>query len=114
MVTQFIAAFDDIIINRYNKSREVVDKIKVRYLYAPKERVIFDLINKNQNLTVPAVAASIGGVERDETRVFNKIYGGGIQFPVDRQLLFWFADASFHPPVASKVALIFANRNFSW
>ena len=75
MVTQFIAAFDDIIINRYNKSREVVDKIKVRYLYAPKERVIFDLINKNQNLTVPAVAASIGGVERDESRVFNKIYG---------------------------------------
>ena len=75
MVTQFVAAFDDIIINRYNRSREVVDKIQVRYLYAPKERVVFDLINKNQNITVPAVAVTIGGIERDGERVFNKIFG---------------------------------------
>ena len=75
MVTQFVAAFDDIIINRYNKSREVVDKIQVRYLYSPKERVVYDLINKNQNLTVPAVAVSVAGIERDGDRVFNKIFG---------------------------------------
>mgnify|MGYP003648875223 CR=1 FL=1 len=75
MITQFIAAFDDIVINRYNKSRDVVDKIQVRYLYAPKERVVYDIVNKAQNMTIPAVAVSITSVERDESRVFNKIVG---------------------------------------
>ena len=60
MITQFIAAFDDIVINRYNKSRDVVDKIQVRYLYAPKERVVYDIINKAQNMTIPAVAVTPG------------------------------------------------------
>ncbi len=75
MVTQFVAAFDDIIINRYNRSREVVDKIQVRYLYAPKSRVLNDIVNKAQHITVPAVSVSIASVERDEERVFNKITG---------------------------------------
>ena len=75
MITQFIAAFDDIVINRYNKSRDVVDKIQVRYLYAPKERVVYDIINKAQNMTIPAVAVTISSIARDESRVFNKIVG---------------------------------------
>ncbi len=37
VITQFIAAFDDIVIGRYNKNRSEVDKIDVRYVYAPKE-----------------------------------------------------------------------------
>lgn len=75
IVTQFVAAFNNVIISRYNKSRTVVDKLKVKYLYAPKQRVINDLINKAQHVTLPAVAVSVGGVARDESRVFNKIYG---------------------------------------
>jgi len=75
MVTQFVAAFDDIVINRYNRSRDVVDKINVRYLYAPKSRVLNDLTNKAQHIKIPAVSVSIGSVERDEQRVFNKIVG---------------------------------------
>ena len=75
MVTQFVAAFDDIVINRYNRSREIVDKIQVRYLYAPKQRVLHDLINKSQHITLPAVAVSIASISRDESRVFNKIVG---------------------------------------
>tara|TARA_R110000751_G_scaffold31511_2_gene80197 strand:+ start:58 stop:690 length:633 start_codon:yes stop_codon:yes gene_type:complete len=75
MVSQFVAAFDDVIINRYNKSREVVDKIQVRYLYSPKTRVVHDIINKAQNITIPAIAVSVDGVSRDESRVFNKIVG---------------------------------------
>tara|TARA_Y100000310_G_C20545948_1_gene745577 strand:+ start:179 stop:808 length:630 start_codon:yes stop_codon:yes gene_type:complete len=75
MVSQFIAAFDDVIISRYNKDRTVVDKIQVRYLYAPKQRVVADIINKAQNITIPAIAVSIGSVERDNERVFNKIIG---------------------------------------
>ena len=75
MVTQFVAAFDDVVINRYNRSREIVDKIQVRYLYAPKQRVLHDLINKAQHITLPAVAVSIASISRDESRVFNKIVG---------------------------------------
>jgi hypothetical protein len=75
LLTQFIAAMDDVVIGRYNKNREEQEKIKVRYLHAPKERIIFDLVNKSQNITVPAISVSINSIQRDETRVFNKIDG---------------------------------------
>ena len=75
MVTQFIAAFDDIVIGRYNKNRAEIDKINVRYIYAPKERVMFDIINENKTITLPAVAVSIKSISRDTSRVFNKLDG---------------------------------------
>ena len=75
LITQFISAFNEVTINRYNKSRAIVDKIRVKYLYAPKQRVLNDLINKSQHVTLPAIAVSVTGIEKDEERVFNKIYG---------------------------------------
>ena len=75
MVAQFIAAFDDIVIGRYNKNREEKDRINVRYLYAPKQRVMHDLINTNKTIDLPAVAVNIQSISRDTTRVFNKIDG---------------------------------------
>lgn len=75
IVTQFVAAFNDVVINRYNKDKSVADKIKVRYLYSPKGRVLNDLINKSQHISLPAVAVSISSISRDENRVFNKIFG---------------------------------------
>jgi hypothetical protein len=75
LLTQFIAAMDDVVIGRYNKNREEKEQIKVRYIHAPKERVIYDLVNKAQNITVPAIAVNINSIQRDETRVFNKIDG---------------------------------------
>jgi len=75
LLTQFIAAFDDIIINRYDKNRNVVSKLQVRYVYSPKQRVIYDLVNKAQNITIPVVSISISNISRDESRVFNKIGG---------------------------------------
>lgn len=75
LITQFVTAFDDITIKRYNKNREVQNKIQVRYVYAPKQRVLYDIVNKAQNLTVPVVAVYITNVARDESRVFNKLSG---------------------------------------
>ena len=46
MLTQFVAAFDDIVIGRFNKNRNEQDRINVRYLYAPKQRVLQDIINE--------------------------------------------------------------------
>ncbi len=75
IVTQFVSAFNDVVINRYNKNKNVVDRINVRYVYAPKERVLHDLVNKSQHLSLPVVAISITSIGRDESRVFNKILG---------------------------------------
>lgn len=75
LITQFIAAFDDVVIGRFNRSRDELSQIKVRYVYAPKERVLFDIINKAQNITLPVIAINLTDVSRDETRVFNKLYG---------------------------------------
>lgn len=73
MITQFIAAFDGVTIKRYNKSRDVKDKIQVRYVYSPKQRVIHDLTNKAKHITLPVIAVNMTSVSRDPTRVFNKL-----------------------------------------
>lgn len=75
MVTQFVSAFDDVMISRYNKHREEQGQLRVRYVYAPKQRVVHDLTNKNKHITLPAIAVNITGVSRDPERVFNKIAG---------------------------------------
>ena len=72
---QFVRALDDIIINRYNNNREVEDRLQVRYVYAPKQKVIHDLTNLAKHITLPVVACNITGIERDNERVFNKILG---------------------------------------
>lgn len=76
LVTQFVAAFNSVVINRYNVNREADNKkLRVSYVYAPKQRVIQDLVNKSMHITLPVIAVSIGGVSRDSSRVFNKILG---------------------------------------
>ena len=75
VVTQFIAAFNSVVIKRYNTNREPKERIQVRYVYSPKKRVLHDLVNKAQHITIPVIAVNITGVSRDESRVFNKIEG---------------------------------------
>ena len=75
LMIQFVAAFDNIIVKRYNGAREPLEKIQVRYVYAPKQRVLYDIVNSSQNLTLPVVSVSINGVSRDNSRVFNKFSG---------------------------------------
>ena len=79
MINAFIAAFDDVHISRYTKNKVEKEVIKVRYVYAPKERVLFDIVNKAQNITLPAIAVTMSNLARDESRVFNKLYGADIQ-----------------------------------
>jgi hypothetical protein len=73
LLTQFIAAFDDVVIKRYDKDRNPKENIEVRYILAPKQRVMYDIVNKAQNLTLPVVACNITSISRDTTRVFNKL-----------------------------------------
>ena len=73
LLTQFIAAFDDVVISRWNKDRTAKSNIEVRYVFAPKHRVMYDIINKAQNITLPAVAVNLTSITRDNDRVFNKL-----------------------------------------
>lgn len=75
LLTQFVAAMDDVIISRYDKNREEKEQLKVRYVHAPVQRVLLDIINKSQNITVPVIAVNVTSIDRDENRVFNKIEG---------------------------------------
>jgi hypothetical protein len=75
IIAQFMAAFDDVVIGRYNRQREEKDRIEVGYVYQPKRRVVHDLQNRAQNLKLPMVAVTIGGISRNSNRSFNKIEG---------------------------------------
>lgn len=76
LITQFLAAFNNVVIDRYEgKSRVKGQKIQVRYVYAPKQRVLYDLVNPGQNLILPVVAVNLGSITRDESRVFSKNSG---------------------------------------
>jgi len=75
MIRQFITAFNSIVINRYNKDKDVVDQLKVGFYYGPKERAIHDIVNKAGSLKLPVVAIHYSSINRDPERVFNKISG---------------------------------------
>lgn len=75
LLTQFIAAFDDTVIKRYNRSRSAEQEIAVRYVMAPKQRIMYDIVNKNQNLELPVVSVDLAGVTYATDRVFNKLDG---------------------------------------
>lgn len=86
MMTMFINAMSDIVIKRFNANKTPENQIKVRIVYAPKQRVLHDLLNKDQNLILPVVACYIGGLTRDNNRTFNKIVGSYNLLPDGRYL----------------------------
>jgi hypothetical protein len=86
LLVQFLAAFNNVVIKRYNENREAGQTVQVRYVYAPKQRVIYDLVNFAQNITLPVVSVNMTSFSRDESRVFNK--NGGFYKPnsnIDRK-----------------------------
>lgn len=92
LTTQFIAAFDDCVIKRFNGRRVKKDQISVRYVYAPKQRVLYDIVNEGKNIILPVVAVNITQITRDPSRVFNKHDG------------FWYPSSTPNSPSA------FSNR----
>lgn len=73
LLTQFVAAFDDTIIKRYDKSGNARQEIAVRYVFAPKQRILYDIVNKAQNIELPVVAINLTNVSYDTEREFNKL-----------------------------------------
>jgi hypothetical protein len=75
IIAMFEDAFNDVVINRYNDNKDIEDQIHVNFRYAPKTRVIQDLVNLNQHIKLPCIAIVPGTLRRDTNRVFNKIDG---------------------------------------
>jgi T4-like virus Myoviridae tail sheath stabiliser len=75
LLAQFLQAFDGAVVKRFDNKRNPGQAVAVRYVYSAKERVLNDLVNKAQNITIPAVAFSINSISRDNNRVFNKLAG---------------------------------------
>jgi hypothetical protein len=75
LITQFVAAFNDVVIRRYNNDRAVEDRIHVSFLYSPKTRTLNDLVNQAQHIILPVISVFPTGFTRDPSRVFNKLNG---------------------------------------
>jgi hypothetical protein len=105
LVGQFIAAFDDVVIGRFNRNREEKDRIEVAYVYQPKARVLHDIENRAQNLKLPIGSVVIESVSRNNNRAFNKIEG--FTYPARRQDRFSKTTVKIPPvvPVDIKVKL---------
>ena len=73
LLTQFVAAFDDTVIKRYDKNNNARQEIGVRYVFAPKQRIMHDIVNKAKNIELPVVAINLTSVAYDTERVFNKL-----------------------------------------
>lgn len=73
ILTQFEYAFNDCLIKRYNGKREAKDSIKVRFVYAPKGKVLMDIIDPQKNYQLPVVAININSISRDDSRMANMI-----------------------------------------
>jgi hypothetical protein len=84
LVEQFIGAFNDVIIKRYDENETLVEPVtgdKVLFVYSPKQRVFSNLNSPAAGgLTVPVIAVNIGSISRDQARVFNKIDGFTIDY----------------------------------
>lgn len=67
-------ALNDIIISRFkdNSRTEIDNKIDVRFVYGPKKRVIYDIVNAAKATTLPVVALDLKGFSHDTSRIFNK------------------------------------------
>lgn len=75
ILAQFEDAFSDIVIGRFDRDRVEQDAIHVNFRYSPKTRALHEIRNKNQHFKMPVIAVSVGGMRRDQNRVFNKIDG---------------------------------------
>lgn len=72
ILTNFVAAFDDTRIKRFDKNRNAKEIIEVRYVLGPKQRVMYDIVNGDHNLTLPVVACDVASLKLDTNRMQNK------------------------------------------
>lgn len=68
-LTQFAAAFDGCFLYRYTKDFIPKEKINVRYVFGPKQRVLYDIVNQAKNITLPVISMEQKNIKRDSSRI---------------------------------------------
>jgi len=72
IMTQFVAAFDNCFVYRFDKSGVAKEKIAVRYINGSKQRALFDIVNPAKNITLPAISINRKNLKRDSNRIQYK------------------------------------------
>lgn len=88
LIEQFIEAFNDVVIKRYDKNKQLIENsdIAVNYIYAPKQRVLETLTNPAPGgITLPAIAINVTSITRDTERVVNKISGYNVPYTISSE-----------------------------
>lgn len=73
ILAQFEYAFNNILVKRYHKDRTPADTIRVRFVYAPKSKILYDLVDPQKNFQLPAIAIVVKSISRDDHRMVNTI-----------------------------------------
>jgi hypothetical protein len=74
---QALNVFDGLVVKRFNETDDttVIDRIPLNIVFAPKNRVIYDMVNKNQHIKCPIMSFTTSNIQFDKSRTFNKIEG---------------------------------------
>lgn len=72
LMTMFAAAFDDIVIKRYDNDRVAKQELKVQHKFSPKSRLIMDLVNKESATNLPIVCYTYTTIKYNTGRERNK------------------------------------------
>ena len=75
LLTQFVTVLDGAIVKRIDENDVNHGEVQVKYMYMPKGRIIQDIINVEQNITLPVVSISLNSLTRAGDRQVNKIKG---------------------------------------
>lgn len=74
-ILHFMSALDGAVIKRHDKNHNVLDIIKVNYVYGSKERIMRDLIDSVEHTKLPVVSVLLKSISRDASRVRENIIG---------------------------------------
>lgn len=73
LLSHFSAAFNDILIRRFNGKKFEKETIKVPLVYAPKTHILADIMGLTDTVRLPIMAVEIAGESRDGARVKNRM-----------------------------------------
>ena len=78
IIKQFVSLLNGAIIRRYDVDEETDERyvkmsIFPSYVCGPKQRIIYDLVNKAKNYTLPCIIITLNGITMDSGRISGKL-----------------------------------------
>lgn len=78
IIKQFVSLLNGAIVKRYDvdektDERHLKTSILPSYVCGPKQRIIYDLVNKAKNYTLPCIIVTLNGISMDSARIAAKL-----------------------------------------